>query len=78
MDTSDGTDDDWLSVLSSINASTIPKGYKTVDQLAEEYGYNKRKIRYLLNNKAEQGTVEVLKVSIGGRTHNAYKLKNPS
>ncbi len=77
MDTPDGTDDDWLSVLSSINTSTVPEGYKTANELAAEYGHCRRKIRYILNQKAERGEADVIKVVVDGRIHNAYKLKKP-
>ena len=78
MDTSNGADDDWLSVLTSISTSTVPEGYKTAHELAAEYGYDRRKIRYLLNQKVERGEADVIKVAVDGRIHNAYKIKNPS
>lgn len=74
VDTSDGTDDDWLSVLSNINTSTVPEGYKTANELAAEYGHCRRKIRYILNQKVERGEADVIKVAVDGRIHNAYKI----
>ena len=77
LDTTDGTDDDWVEGLARVYSEVIPKGYKTMNQLAEEYKISKSRLTYILQQNVDKGVIDKKKVFIHGRVHNCYKIKKP-
>ncbi len=75
MDTSDGANDDWISILSELSVNHLPEGYKTINMLASEFGKTRKQLEYFLKLKVDAGLIDVVKVNIDGSNQNAYKVK---
>ena len=75
MDSTDGTKDDWLKVLSRLDTDLIPEGYESAETIRKKMGRTLAVTRIRLKQAFDKGLVERKRIRVDGYATYIYKIK---
>ena len=75
MVASNGSESEWLKILSRLDTDSIPEGYETSETICKKMGRTLAVTRVRLKQAYDNGLVERKRIRVNGTATYIYKIK---